>query len=108
MLKRTALFSLAALAISSGALAKGDAAKGKASFATCIACHGPTGAGNKAMNAPRLSGQADWYIVRQLKNFKTKVRGHAKDPIGATMYPFVVALTDQQIEDIAAYITTLK
>ena len=45
----------------------GDAAAGKPLFAVCTACHGSQAEGNPALNAPKLSGQADWYLRRQLK-----------------------------------------
>ena len=48
---------------------KGDIAAGKTAYAICQACHGPNGGGNHALNSPRLAGQQDWYVVRQLKNF---------------------------------------
>ena len=89
---------------------KADAAAGKASFGICQGCHGPTGAGNKAMNAPRLANQHDWYIVRQIKNFKAGIRGaHAKDTFGKHMDGMARTLpTDAAIKNVAAYIQTLK
>ncbi len=84
----------------------GDAAAGKAAYATCAACHGAKGEGNKAMNAPRLSGQDDWYVVSSLKRFKSGVRGKG-DPLAATMIPMATMLNDTQMDDVAAYIATL-
>ena len=91
------------------ATVKGDAAKGKAAYATCGACHGADGKGNEAMNAPALAGQADWYIVRQLQNYKSGLRGtDAKDTFGMQMRPMAMMLaTDEAVNDIAAYIATL-
>ncbi|MDP7614852.1 MAG: c-type cytochrome, partial [SAR324 cluster bacterium] len=62
-----------ALAIILGfnAHAAGDAAKGKAAYAVCLACHGADGMGNKALNSPQIAGQSTWYLERQLKNFKS-------------------------------------
>jgi len=48
----------------------GDAATGKPLYAVCAACHGLQAEGNPALNAPKLSGQGDWYLKRQLRNFK--------------------------------------
>ena len=87
-------------------LAEGDAAAGKSSYMTCSACHGAKGEGNKMMNAPRLAGQDDWYIVSSLKRFKSGVRG-AGDPLAASMIPMAKMLSDKQMEDVAAYIGTL-
>ncbi|MBF0287949.1 MAG: c-type cytochrome [SAR324 cluster bacterium] len=91
------------------ASAAGDAAKGKALFATCIACHGTDGAGNKALNAPAIAGQEEWYLERQLKNFKEGIRGaDAKDVYGAQMRPMAMTLiNDQAVADVAAYAASL-
>ncbi|MCG8433338.1 MAG: cytochrome c4 [Gammaproteobacteria bacterium] len=88
----------------------GDVEKGKAAYAPCAACHGPTGLGNTALNAPRLAGQHDWYIVRQLKDYKSGIRGtHPDDTYGAQMRPMAMTLaTDEAINDVAAYINTLE
>ena len=90
--------------------AKGDAARGKPLYQVCVACHGAKGEGNKALNAPRLAGQEDWYIVRQLKNFKEGIRGtNPKDIYGMQMRPMAMTLAnDQAMEDVAAYIVTFK
>ena len=88
-------------------LAAGDAAAGKGSYVTCSACHGANGEGNKMMNAPRLAGQDDWYILSTLKRFKSGVRG-GSDPLAMTMIPMAKMLTDQQMEDIAAYLSSMK
>ena len=95
---------------SSESTVKGDAAAGKASYMICQACHGPTGGGNKALNSPRLTGLQDWYIVRQLKNFKSGARGtKAGDTYGMQMRPMALTLTtDAAINNVAAYIATLK
>ncbi|MFB3064155.1 MAG: cytochrome c, partial [Gammaproteobacteria bacterium] len=60
--------------------ADGDAEKGKVLFAVCMACHGETGEGNAALKAPATGGLDEWYVVRQLTNFRAGVRGaHAED-----------------------------
>lgn len=89
---------------------KGDAAAGKAAYAICASCHGANGEGNKALNAPAVAGQNDWYIVRQLYNFKNGIRGaDPKDSYGQQMRPMAMTLpNDEAINNIAAYISTLK
>lgn len=91
----------------SNLMAAGDAAAGKEAFGTCVACHGANGEGNQAMNAPKLAGQEAWYVASSLKRFKDGTRGK-DDPIAMTMVPMAQMLNDQQIEDLAAYIATLK
>lgn len=89
---------------------EGDVEKGKAAYATCAACHGPDGAGMQALNSPILKGQYDWYLARQIANFKSGLRGaHEKDTFGAQMRPMAMTLADEQaINDVVAYIATLK
>ncbi len=87
----------------------GDAGAGQALFAVCSACHGPKGEGNAAMNAPKLAGQASWYIARQLQHFRSGVRGASDQDIYAKqMIPMAATLPDEAaIRNVAAYIRTL-
>ena len=89
---------------------KGDAKAGKVAYAICQACHGAQGEGSKALNAPKLAGQQDWYLVRQLQNFKAGIRGtHAKDMFGMQMRPMAMTLAnDAAVNNVAAYIASLK
>ena len=95
---------------SSESTVKGDATAGKASYMICQTCHGPKGGGNKALNSPKLSGLQDWYIVRQLKNFKAGIRGtKSGDLFGMQMRPMAMTLAnDEAINNVAAYIATFK
>ena len=84
---------------SSAALAGGDAAAGKAKYATCQGCHGP---GGISVNPvwPSLAGQKDGYLVKQMKAFRDGAR---TDPM---MSPMAKPLTDEDIENLAAYLST--
>ena len=89
----------------------GDPGKGKLVFdKVCANCHGPLAGGNKALGAPALWQQEGWYLVAQLQKFKSGARGsHPKDAQGAQMKAMVTQLKDDAaIEDVAAYIKTLK
>lgn len=88
----------------------GDADHGRTLFMACIACHGDKGQGNPAMNAPRLAGRDDWYLVRQLENFRAGIRGtDPKDTGGAMMRPMAATLPDEQaLKDVAAYVANLR
>ena len=88
----------------------GDIDNGRRLYATCAACHGQNGRGIWSGFAPRLSGIDDWYLVRQLKNFKEGVRGtHPADTRGKQMAMLSVMLRDDQaINDVVAYINTLQ
>ena len=87
---------------------QGNVATGGERYATCAACHGANGRGIAATNAPRLAGMSDWYMARQLKNFRDGVRGaHAQDPHGAQMALVAGLLADDAaFGDILAYINS--
>ena len=91
------------------AVAKGDAVAGQPLYAVCAACHGQNGEGVVALNSPKLSGQEDWYLERQLYNFKHGIRGtHEDDVYGKQMAPMVAVLADDAaIRNVSAYIGTL-
>ncbi len=94
-------------AISATAVA--DTAAGATLYTTCAACHGASGEGNAALNAPKLAGQGAWYLQRQLKNFKQGVRGaQPNDIYGMQMVPFAGLLADDTaVRNLVAYIETL-
>jgi len=87
----------------------GDAVAGQQGFAVCAGCHGAQGEGNPQLNAPKLAGQGDWYLKRQLQYFKTGARGaHEKDTFGKMMAPMAATLADEAaIDNVVAYIKTL-
>jgi len=105
---RTPIFLLTALLLP-GFAAAGDATPGKAEFQTCIACHGASGEGNQALNAPGLAGQSESYLARQLWDFRNGKRGKEPgDTAGAQMLPMAEALPDgEAIANVAAYIAAL-
>ena len=87
----------------------GDIANGEDIYTTCGVCHGWDGEGRKALNAPRQAGMDDWYLVRQLKNFRSGVRGaHPGDKYGMQMSMMAAILqSDDRVNDVVAYINTL-
>ena len=93
------------------ATVKGSANDGQRLYvSTCGACHGPDGRGLQATNAPGLKGMSDWYLVTQLKNFKQGIRGaHPQDMHGSQMVLMSKILSDdRRIDDLVAYINTLR
>jgi cytochrome c553 len=101
MKKMIALAMMGALAgVFGSAQAAGDAAAGKAKAATCAGCHGSAGVSNNPL-WPNLAGQKDQYLVKQLKAFRDGAR---KDPM---MSPMAAPLSDQDIENLAAYFSGL-
>lgn len=106
----TARFALlAAVAATGSALAAGDATRGQQLYAVCTTCHGQNGEGSQEMNAPALAGREVWYLVRQIENFRSGVRGsNPADTFGLQMAPMAKVLADKQaIEDVAAYLSGL-
>ena len=86
----------------------GDVDNGKGLYETCGKCHGKQAQGKWAVNAPRIAGMSDWYLLTQLKNFKHGVRGnHPSDVRGKQMELMVVSLNDETMQDIIAYINSL-
>ncbi len=80
---------------------QGDAAAGKAKAATCNACHGPGGNSQNPL-WPKLAAQHAPYIVKQLKDFKSGARKNA------LMSPQAAALSEQDMQNLAAYYTAQK
>jgi len=67
----------------------------------CASCHQP---GMRGLDAfPRLSRQTYPYLVKQIKDF----RDGARTNDGGVMLPNVKDLTDQQVEALAQYLTSL-
>ena len=87
----------------------GDATRGESLYASCVACHGASAEGNATLNSPALDTMSDWYMLDQLKKFKSGARGkHPGDVYGQQMAPMVATLADEQaMKDVVAYIGTL-
>lgn len=80
--------------------------KGKTLYQACRACHGETGQGMEALHAPALSHQEDWYLKRQLQNFKNGLRAyHENDMYGKQMAPFIKNLSEDDIEQLVSFIS---
>ena len=88
------------LAAASSAVFAGDVATGKAKSATCAGCHGAQGVSNNPL-WPNLAGQQQGYLVKRLKSFR---EGTRSDPM---MGPMAKPLSDTDIENLAAYYSSL-
>jgi cytochrome c oxidase subunit 2 len=89
---------------------RGNAAAGVRSYATCAYCHGNRGQGSWSTNAPPLAGRSDWYLARQLQQFREGHRGrHPQDFHGAQMARLSNVVADgQPTADLLAYLNTLR
>jgi cytochrome c oxidase subunit 2 len=88
----------------------GDASRGAAGYTTCAYCHGGSGQGSWSTNAPRLAVMSDWYLARQLEQFRKGLRGrHPQDFSGAQMARLSgVVREGEATDDLLAYINTLR
>ncbi len=78
-----------------------DVAEGKVKSAICAACHGKDGNSSNPL-WPKLAGQHAAYLAKQMRAFRA---GERLDPI---MGPMMVGSSDEDIENLAAYYSSLK
>ena len=83
-----------------GLAAAGDVARGAKLAYTCHGCHGIPNYKNSypIYNVPKLGGQHAAYMVAALKEYAGQDRAHA------TMHAQAVTLSEQDMQDIAAYL----
>jgi len=82
---------------------KGSIEDGATKSAVCTACHGPMGNSTNPQ-WPNLAGQNAAYIIGQLKLFHANERvGKTGDANPAMMMPMALTLSEQDMEDVAAY-----
>ena len=81
---------------SSSIIAAGDAEAGQTKSATCMGCHGLAG-NSEIASFPKLAGQGEAYLLKQLQNFKSGERNNA------IMAGVASLLSEQDMMDIAAY-----
>jgi cytochrome c553 len=103
-MKRLLLPALLLSLAAAPAFAKGDAKKGEQLAYTCTGCHGIDQYKNAypSYRVPKIAGQNEQYIVAALTGYKKGERNHA------TMQAHAQSFSDQDIADIAAYLSSLK
>lgn len=84
--------------------AAGNPDAGKSKFATCAGCHAIPGYTNAypTYHVPRLGGQHSDYVIAALKAYQTGERQHP------TMHANAFPLSEQDMQDIAAYLASFK
>ena len=82
----------------------GSAERGKQLTYTCQGCHGVTGYKNAYPNyhVPYIGGQSEQYLTNALTEYKKGARKHP------TMQAQAESFSDQDIADIAAFLSSLK
>ncbi len=95
---------VAAPAAAAAAANPGSAERGKALTYTCLGCHGVTGYKNAypTYYVPKIAGQTNEYLLAALKGYKQGTRKHP------TMQAQAQSFSEQDIADIAAYLSSLK
>jgi cytochrome c553 len=107
-MKKHALASLLVVltaVVSSTAFAAGNAEAGKNKNSMCVGCHGIAGYRTvypENYQVPKLGGQHAAYIVAALKGYQSGDRKHA------TMRAIAASLTEQDMNDLAAYYADAK
>jgi cytochrome c553 len=106
--KHKIVTTLATLLLLSGiftqsASAEGNVERGEILGYTCLGCHGIEGYRNAypSYRVPKLGGQKASYLIIALQGYRDGTRQHP------TMISQSASLTDQGIEDVAAYLATL-
>ena len=104
---KTSLFLLAGLFIAANSQAadlKGNLKTGKTLAYTCTGCHGIAEYKNAypSYRVPKIAGQNEKYLLAALHGYKKGERNHP------TMKAQAASYSDQDIADIAAYISSLK
>ena len=96
-MKKIILAAIALFFVTSAAALAGDAAAGKTKSAACGGCHGFDG-NSPIVTYPKLAGQNEAYIVKQVKDFKANNTRQ-----NAIMLGMVAAVSDEDAADIGAY-----
>ena len=79
------------------------------SLPLCQSCHGDMLQGNESLKAPLISGLSQWYLYRQMKNYRDGIRGtHPQDIFGQSMRLSIMNLSDDELRALAEYISTIS
>ena len=107
-MKKLCLTVCLSFGLAATALAQGDAQAGKEKSAVCAACHGPDGNSAIPIN-PKLSGQHENYLVKQLKEFKlAATTGGEEGRNNPVMNGMAAPLSEQDMQDLSAYFAEQK
>ena len=82
----------------------GDSARG---IPACMACHGPTGAGNPGPAYPAVAGQQAAYVARRLQEYRAGTTTERDPKLFSIMAAVTKPLTDEEIQSLASYVQGL-
>ncbi|MCY9845508.1 c-type cytochrome [Vibrio caribbeanicus] len=101
------LVLIASLLASCSISAQGSIEAGKTKSLTCAACHGADGNSQIPMY-PKLAGQHEKYLEKQLREFKLGMTSGGKQGrVNAVMGGMAMVLSEQDMADLAAYYASL-
>jgi cytochrome c553 len=73
----------------------------------CMACHGPTGAGNPGPAYPHVGGQQAWYTARRLQEYRSGTTTERDAALFNVMSTVAKSLTDEEIQSLSSYMQGL-
>lgn len=82
----------------------GDAAR---DIPACMACHGPSGAGNPGPAYPHVAGQQSAYVTRRLEEYRAGTTAERDPAHFEIMAAIAKSLTDEEIGSLASYLQGL-
>ena len=82
----------------------GDTARG---IPACMACHGPSGAGNPGPAYPALHGQTSAYVARRLEEYRTGTTTYTQPTHFKLMASVAKSLTDEEIQSLGSNVQGL-
>ena len=103
------LLILAATSLATGQALAEDNDRGRQLYALCSSCHGDNGEGARSYYAPAIAGLDEWYVLDQLKKFRSGWRAtHFDDLTGMRMRPMALTLrTDEDVAAVAKYVASM-
>jgi len=101
--KKVLIFAIVAV-LMEAPIAEGNPSVGLKKAETCMGCHAVTGYFNvyPSYKVPKIGGQSAGYVVSALKAYKAGTRRHG------TMQANAFNLSDQDMLDIASYVSSVK
>lgn len=94
-------FGAAVLLLASAGVMAGNVTAGKDKSGLCAGCHGADGI-SLSPDIPNLAGQKEAYVAKAVRDYKSGAR---KNPMMSAM---VGSLSDADIDDLAAFYSSLK
>jgi len=101
LMKLNGLIVILAMIFAAPTVLAGDAAAGQAKATVCLTCHGQ-GDTVVGVGTPIIAGQYKDYLIHALKSYRSGTRNNA------VMAGFSANLSDQDIEDLAAFYSEME